>query len=174
MKAAAFLNLPMQTRVPGVVNLHAIDAEVVLLRNWIFCVDQRQCNEWSAVFLPRRQHRELIQTRGLLDHFDNWSARNSSRAELQKIPHQRSMFPQFRSIWGQERFGNADHLFDELLGLWAKSKINPLRSAKQIRNDRKAASLHSLKQQRRAALFNNAAMDFSKLEIRIDFSINRN
>src|SRR5207245_4010665 len=74
----------------------------------------------------------------------------------------------------QERFGNADQLFDELLGLWAKSKINPLRSAKQIRNDRKAASLHSLKQQRRATSFNYAAMYFSKLEIRIDFGIDRN
>ena len=63
MKATAFLNLPVQAGCLRVVNLHAIDAEVVLLRDWMFGVNQRKRDEWPAVFVPRREHGKLIEMR---------------------------------------------------------------------------------------------------------------
>ena len=87
MKAPAFLNLPMQTCTLGIVELHAIDAEVVLLRDWMLCVNERQRDERSAVFLPRCQHGQFVQTRWLLNDFGNWSARYRASPQLQKIAH---------------------------------------------------------------------------------------
>ena len=98
VKAAAFLNLPMQTRSRGVVNLHAIDAEVVLLRRRMFRIDERQSDERPTVFLPGSQHRKLIETRRLLNDFTDWATRNRARAEFQEIANQRTMLPELLSI----------------------------------------------------------------------------
>src|SRR5439155_4341368 len=102
MKAAAFLNLPMQARGFRVVNLHAIDAEVVLLRRRMFGVDEWQSDERPTVFLPRGQHRKLIETRRLLNDFTDWATGNRARAELQEIANQRAMLPKLLSIRRQQ------------------------------------------------------------------------
>src|SRR6185503_1836198 len=67
MKAAAFLNLPVQPGRVRIVDLDAIDAEIVFLRDRVFSVDQRQRDEWSTVFLPRRQHGQLIESSWTID-----------------------------------------------------------------------------------------------------------
>jgi hypothetical protein len=81
MKAAAFLNLPMQARRARVVNLHAVHAKVVLLRFRVFSVNQRQRKERAAVFLPGRQHRQSIEMRLEIDYLGHWPTRDSARAE---------------------------------------------------------------------------------------------
>src|SRR6266446_7645400 len=80
------------------------------------------------------------------------------------------MFPEFGPVRRQQRLSDAHQFFNELLRLRTKSKFNSLLCAEQIRDDGKAASLHSLKNQRRAAPFDYAAMDLSNFEIGIDLS----
>jgi len=65
-----------------------------------------------------------------------------------------------------------DHLLDELFRLAAKGEIDSLRGSEQISNYWKAASLHSLEQQGRPALFDYASMNFSQLKVWIDFNFN--
>ena len=57
MKAAAFLDLPMQAGSFPVVNLHAINAQVVFPGKRILGIDQRQRHEGAAVFVPCRKDR---------------------------------------------------------------------------------------------------------------------
>ena len=49
----------MQARGFRRINLHAIDAEVVLSGDWMLSVNERQSDEWPAVFLPGRQHGQI-------------------------------------------------------------------------------------------------------------------
>ena len=97
----------MQPGGLSVVNLHAINAEVVFLSERIFGVDQRQRDEGPAVFLPRREHGQFIQASRPIDDFRYRPARNSSRAEFEKVAHQRTMFPKLRAIGRQKSFGDA-------------------------------------------------------------------
>jgi hypothetical protein len=124
MKAAAFLNLPVQSGRVRIVNLHAIDAEVVLLRDWMFGVDKGQGNEWAHIFLPGREDWKLSELHLLLHNFGNRGPRYFARSQLQKIPHQPAMLPKFRSIWREQRFSYVDYLFDEFFRLAPKSQVN--------------------------------------------------
>src|SRR5437763_7363830 len=108
MKATAFLNLPVKARGFLVVNLHAIDAEVVLPRRRMFGIDERQSDERPTIFLPGRRHRELIEVRLKVDDLCHWPARTCARAEFQKIANQRTMFPELFSIRWQQRLGDVD------------------------------------------------------------------
>src|SRR5262245_37996923 len=67
MKAATFLNLPMQSGSARVISLHAINAEVVLPRDRVLGINQWQRDERSTVLMPRSQHREFIKSRRSLD-----------------------------------------------------------------------------------------------------------
>src|SRR5688572_19722520 len=95
MKPAALLNLPMQTGSFGVVNLHAIDAQIVLLRSRMFRVNQRQRDEWPAVFLPRGDNGQTIELRRLDYVFGDRRARNLSRSQSQKLEAKLPMTPEF-------------------------------------------------------------------------------
>src|SRR5262249_40902283 len=59
MKAAAFLNLPVQSGRMRIVDLHPVNAEIVLFSYRMLGVDQRQSDEWTTIFLPGRQYRQL-------------------------------------------------------------------------------------------------------------------
>ena len=87
MKAPAFLNLPVQSGGVRIVNVHAINAEVVFLRHRMFGIDQRQRNKRPAVFLPGSQDRQFVKTHLLLNHFRDRRARHFARPEPEKIAH---------------------------------------------------------------------------------------
>src|SRR6185369_8625569 len=97
MKAAAFLNLPVQPGRVRIVNLHAIDPEVVFPGDWMFGVDEWQRYERAAIFLPGREDRELFELHLLLDNFRNRRPRHVASSQLEKIAHQAAMLPKFRS-----------------------------------------------------------------------------
>src|SRR4051812_48922712 len=158
VKAAALLNLPVQPGCRFVKNLHSINAEVMLLRYRMFGVDQRQRNEWPAIFLPGCQHRQMIESRLALDDISDRSPRHSLRSQFQEIAHQRTMFPKLRSVRREQRLGHMDNSFDELLGLRSKGEIDPFRGSKEIGDYREWAALHPLEQERRTAFFNHPAM----------------
>src|SRR2546430_3902650 len=80
------------------------------------------------------------------------------------------MFPELRPVGWQQRLSDTHQFFNERFRLWTKREVNSFPSPKQISDDRKATSLHSLKQQSRAAALDYAAMDLSDFEVRIDFS----
>src|SRR5262245_39972917 len=98
MKPAAFLNLPMQTCGRRVINLHAIDAEVVLLRGRMFGVNERQRDEWSTVFLPGGNHRQLLQICGTIDYRRHWRARCVARTETKKLAPKFSVLPELTRL----------------------------------------------------------------------------
>ena len=60
MKASAFLNLPMQSRMLRIIDLHAIDTEVVFICLRVLGVNQGQGDERAAVVLPRSQYGQFI------------------------------------------------------------------------------------------------------------------
>ena len=81
MKAAAFLNLPVQPGCVRIVNLHAIDAEVVFLRVDVG-VDEWQRNEWAAIFPPGREDWKLSELHLLLHNFRHRRPRYVARSQL--------------------------------------------------------------------------------------------
>ena len=170
MKASAFLNLPMQSGRRLVINLHAINAEVVLLRQRVFCVNQRQSDKWPTVFLPGGEHRQLVQTRRAIQNFRNRSARYGLRTEFQEVANERTMLPKLRTLRWQQRFRDLYQLLNELFGLLAESEINSLRRPEQIGDYRKGTSLHSLEKQSRTACFDYASMNLGKFEVGIYFN----
>src|ERR1700720_2505599 len=101
VKTSALRNLPMQPRRVRSVNLHAIDAEVMFVGDRIFSVNQRQSDEGPAVFLPRCEHRQVSQVTWSIDDFRYRPARDGPGAQLEKIAHQRSMFPKLRTLGRQ-------------------------------------------------------------------------
>ncbi len=103
MKAAAFLNLPMQPRGLRIVNLHAVDAEVVFLRDRVLGIDQRERDEWPTVFVPGCQCGQSVETPESINDFRYWPARYGFRAELEELSDQRSMLPEFSAIGRQQR-----------------------------------------------------------------------
>src|ERR1700674_850189 len=107
MKAAPFLNLPMQPRRLRIVDLHAVDAEVVLPGRWVFGVDQRQRDEGPTVFMPGRQRGQSIEAAGSIDDLLHRTARYGSCPELEEISHQRSMLPELSAIRRQQRLCDA-------------------------------------------------------------------
>src|SRR5690349_5735984 len=94
MKPAAFLDLPMKPRRFRVVDLDAIDSEVVFLCDRMLGVDERECEKRTAVFLPRRQHRQFVETRRAIDNLRDWRTIRVLRSEFQNIQRDRTMFPE--------------------------------------------------------------------------------
>ena len=64
-----------------------------------------------------------------------------------------------------------DHLLDELLRLRAKGEFDAFGSSKEVGDDRKRAALDPVEQKSRSVPLDDAAMDFSDLQPRIDFCI---
>src|SRR4029453_10179087 len=64
-----------------------------------------------------------------------------------------------------------DDLLNELLRLRAKGEFDAFGSSEQVGDDRKGTAFHPIEQKRRSTVFDDAAMDFSDLEARIDFGI---
>ena len=62
MKAATFLNLPMQSRGPRIVNLHPVNPEIMFLGDWVLRIDQRERDERAAVFMPGSEHGQLVES----------------------------------------------------------------------------------------------------------------
>ena len=54
---ATLVALPMHAGGSSIVDLHAINTEIVLFGDRIFGVNERQRDEGAPVFLPRRQDR---------------------------------------------------------------------------------------------------------------------
>src|SRR5207237_6452200 len=94
MKAATFLNLPMQPRGPRIVDLHPVNPQIMFLCDWVFRIDQRERDEWPAVFVPSRKHRQLIESHRWFDDLRHRSTRSIARAKFEEIAHQRAMFPE--------------------------------------------------------------------------------
>ena len=81
------------------------------------------------------------------------------------------MLPQLGRPRWQQGFGNLDQLTHDCFRLWTKRKIDSSPGAKEICNDGKAASLHSLKEQCRPTTLNDAPVNLSHLEIGINFRL---
>jgi hypothetical protein len=65
------------------------------------------------------------------------------------------------------------YLLDQLQRLGTKRQLDSLRSSKQIRYDRERTALDSSKQKCRPTLFDNATMNLSNFQVRIDLAIDR-
>src|ERR1051325_5860386 len=174
MKPSTLLNLPVQTRRSRVINLHAVDAQIVFLRRWVFGVHQRQGDERPAVFVPRRQHWKLIQTRFKIDNLSHRPTRNCARAQLQKIANQRTMPPKLPAIGWQQRLSNTHQFLDKLLRFRSKGKLDSFGRAEKVGYNGKLASLHALEKQRRSVLLDDAAMNLGHFQAGIDFSFDGN
>src|SRR2546425_4390445 len=85
MKAAALLNLPMQPRGPRIVDLHPVNPQIMFLCDWVFRIDQRERDEWPAVFMPSRKHRQLIESHRWFDDLRHRPTRSIARAEFEKV-----------------------------------------------------------------------------------------
>ena len=64
-----------------------------------------------------------------------------------------------------------DHLLDEFLRFPAKGQFDPFGSSKQVRDDREGAAFHPVEQESWSTALDDAPMDFSNFEARIDFGI---
>ena len=170
MKAAALLNLPVQTGRLRVVDLHSVDAEVVLSRDRILGVDERQRDERPAVFLPRRQHRQLIEPRWSIDNLRYRRAARVRRSEFKEVERHGAILPQFARTRRQYRLRDVHHLAHQRFRLRTECKIQTPISTEHVRNDGISASLHPLEQQRGTAFGDHTPMNLRKLEIRIDLS----
>ena len=121
VKAAAFLNLPVQPGCLSIVDLHAIDAEVVLFGHRIFGVNERQSDKRAAVLLPRREHWQLIESRGPIYNLLLPASAmvfvvpscNNSKAKA-------TMLPQFSRAGRQQRFRDLHQLANDCFRLWSK------------------------------------------------------
>jgi hypothetical protein len=133
-----------------VVDLHAVDAEVVFLRYRVLGVNERQRDEWPTVFLPGCQHRQLVQSRGTIDHLSDRRSRDVFFVpSFSKIERDRTMFPEFTKLRRQDRLGDLNQLAHKRFRLWAKREIDAALRAEHVRDDRITAALHALEQQRR-------------------------
>src|SRR5262249_9726182 len=110
MKPAALLDLPVQPGGMRVVDLHSINAEVVFFSLGMFGVDERQSDEWTAIFLPRGQDRQLIKTRRSIDNLCDRRSRSVPRSELQQLERDRAMIPELGRFGWQDRLGNLNHV----------------------------------------------------------------
>src|SRR5262252_4568211 len=116
MEAPAFLNLPVQAGGIGIVDLHAIDAEIVFPCLRMLGINQWQGDKRATILLPGGQHRKFVEPDLFFNYLGNWSAPDTAGSEFQKVAHQPAMFPKFRSIRWQKRFRDTDQLFDEIFG----------------------------------------------------------
>ena len=87
MKAATFLNLPMQPRGLRIVDLHPVNAKIMFLCDWVLGINQRERDEWAAVFMPGSEHGQLVESNRWFDDFRHRPTRNVARAEFEKVPH---------------------------------------------------------------------------------------
>src|SRR5437016_12448348 len=113
MKAAAFLNLPMQPRGPRIVDLHPINPQIMFLCDWVFRMDQRERDEWPAVFVPSRKHRQLIESHRWFDDLRHRPTGNVASSEFQELAREGSMFPKFRPVRREQRLSNVHQFFDK-------------------------------------------------------------
>src|SRR5687767_2280013 len=167
MKTATFLDLPVQAGRVRVVYLHAIDAKVVFLSDWVLGVDKRQRNEGAPVLLPGRQNWKFVEMRRSVDDLRYGRTAGVGRAQLQEIQRDGAMFPQFGGTWRQYRLGDMNKLTDHRLWLWTKREIDSTISTKKVGDDRITASLDAREQQRWPTLSNHTTMDLRKLKGRI-------
>src|SRR6266487_1833921 len=84
------------------------------------------------------------------------------------------MAPQFRRLRREDRFSDADQLFDELFRLCAEGEFNSFFGTEEIGDGRKVASLHSREKQCGTAALDYATMNLGDFEIRIDFRFDGN
>src|SRR2546430_2621698 len=171
MKAATFLNLPVQPGRPRIVDLHPVNPQIMFLCDWVLGIDQRERDEWAAVLMPGSEHGQLVESHRWFDDFIHRTPRNVARTQFEKISHQRTMSPKFRPVRTQQRLSDAHQFLNERFRLRPKGEFDPFLCSKQIRDDWKATSLHLLEQQRRAAALDYAPMDLGDFEVRIDFGV---
>ena len=136
----------------------------------MFRVDERQRDERPAVFLPSRQHGQFVKPRWLSMTCVT-GARRVLRvprlAELQARASDAARAP--RGAAARSDSATCTTSRTSASGFGPKGELDAPRRAEEIGDDRIAAALHSLEQQRRAAALDHAAMDFRQFEIRIDF-----
>src|SRR6185369_3681008 len=128
VKATALLDLPVQSRGMGVVDLHSVDAKVVLPGDRVLSVDQRQSDKRTAVLLPRGEHGELVKSCRAIDNLCYRSARCVSGAEFKKITCDGTVLPELGNVRRQDRLRDVHHFSHERFRLRTKRDIDtPLR-----------------------------------------------
>src|SRR6185369_1197754 len=168
MKATALLNLPMQSRRTCIVDLHSVDAEIVLLRDRIFSVDQRQGDKRTTILLPCSEHGKLVESCRTIDNLSHWSARRVSGAEFKKISRDGTVFPELGDIRRQNRLRDLHQFSHDRFRRRSKRDVDTPLGAEHVGNHRITAAFDARKQQRRPAFGNYTTVDLSKLEVWID------
>jgi hypothetical protein len=169
MKAAALVNLPVYAGRLGVMPLYAIHAEVVFAVRRMFRIDKRAGEKRAAVFLPRRQNRQLVEPCGFVADFRHGRTPHISRSEFQRFKRKSALVPQLFRARRHERLDDADRIAHELFGFRSKREFDASRRAEHIRHDRIRAALHALEKQRGSATGDDAAVNFGEFEVRINF-----
>ena len=171
VKSSSLLDLPMHAGGSGVIDLQAVNSQVVTSIAGVLGVDQGQGNERTAVFFPRGQDRQAGEVRGLLVAFQRRSPLNSASSKLEGFPGEVAVAPKAPQPGWQQGLSQSGHLSDQLLGTPAKGQLDALRRAEQIGDHRKAASPDALEQQGGTALPNHSPMDLGGFQIGIHFDL---
>src|SRR5436190_8238223 len=162
----------MQTGRVRIVDLHAINAEVVLFRDRVFSVDKRQRDKWTTILLPSGQHRQLLESRRPIDNLPDGRSRSICRSEFEQVQSNRTMLPQLCELRRQKRLSNVHHLAHKRFRLWPKREIDPALRSKKVGHDGITTALHPREQQSRSTLADHASMDLGQLEVWVNLGFN--
>src|SRR5437660_766843 len=110
MKAAAFVNLKVHSCCMRVVKLHTIHAQIVFARSRVLCVNERECEERSAVLLPCRQHGKFTEPRRFVHDLRDRRAARVTCSEFQSFKCEETMLPELCGARRQKRLGNLHKL----------------------------------------------------------------
>ena len=142
MKTAAFVNLPVNAGRRFIVTLNAIHSEIVFFRCRAFRINERQCDEMPAVFVPKLKQRQFFEIRRFVHYFRYRRTLYFFRSELQSRKRHIAKLPKLFRFRRQKHFDHLDGAAHEFLRLFGKTDFNALDRSEKIRHDRIFRALH--------------------------------
>ena len=173
METAPLSDLPMHAGRLAVVDVQAIHAKVGAFAVGMRGVDQRQCDEGTAVFRPAGERGQTLQARLSIHDIHHRSTSRPARSNPQPLPRQIAHAPESSRRRRHDGLNGVDEALHEGKRPRAERALRPFRCPKQIGDEGERRAGDVGEKQRRPSGSDDTSMDLSRFETRIDRRVDR-